>query len=501
MTSSSTSAAQELLQLAAMVASDPERFTPYFDDPDGFVQDILGKVLWPKQLAVLEAARDFKRVAVRSGHGVGKTFACACLIVWWLYARKGRVVTTAPTWESVEGVLWQEIHSIIRGARVPLPGDFLKTEIQIDPSWNAVGLSTNMPSAFQGRHHPRLLVVIDEAPGVSEQVHLEIATLATGDENRIVMIGNPTVTSGTFYEAFKHPELWKGLRLSCYDHPNVIEGKELVVGAVTRGWIEERRQMWGENHPFWASRVLGDFPKISARGVIPLGWVERSQNATKHKQAIEEAEASNEPKIGGLDVARYGDNKCVLTVRQGDAVLSVESWHHTTLMETCGRALVAIRERGLKSLVIDAAGLGAGVYDRLNEQNAPVFAYNGGHRAFTPAQFANRRSEMWWHLRARLEKERLWLPERGIDQLVSELVTPEYTLTSAGRLQVETKERLTERGEKSPDFADSLVLCFALDEDPEIALVEPPRGPHRDPALMLDWIQKDTPYGNLPLGF
>jgi hypothetical protein len=58
-----------------------------------------------------------------------------------------------------------------------------------------------------------------------------------------------------------------------------------------------------------------------------------------------------------------------------------------------------------------------------------------------------------------------------------------------------------ERGEKSPDFADSLVLCFALDEDPELALVEPPKGPGRDPTLMIEWAQKDTPYSNLPIGF
>ena len=491
---------ESLLAKAQEIQGDPRRFAKYYDDPEGFVHEVLGINLWQKQIDVLNAVANNNRIAVRSGHGTGKTFVTACTVLWWLYARQGVVVTTAPTWEHVSMVLWQEINGLAERALAPLPGKTLQTERVVETQWYAVGLSTNMPGAFQGRHHPRLLVVVDEAPGVSELIHLEISTLATGEQNCILMIGNPTTLSGTFYEAFKAPDIWTCLRINCLDHPNVVSGKEIIPGATTRGWVEERRRMWGEHHPFWYSRVLGDFPKISSKGVVPLGWCERAQNEELRLRALAEATEQRIPRVGGLDVARYGDNQCVLTIRRGDAIEFQEAWSHSSITETCGRAMLAIKDYDLKLLVIDAAGVGAGVFDRLLELRAPVQGYNGGHRAFTPGSFSNRRSEMWWALRTRLEKQRLWLPTNS-EKLVAELVTPEYELTSSGRIKVETKEALLERGIKSPDFADSLILCFSMDENPEADLV-PALGRHQDPWIREDFQrEEDHTFDQLGAGF
>ena len=490
----------DILAKAAEIQDDPHRFSMYADDPVGFVAEVLGVHLWDAQQDVLRAMVEGRRVAVRSGHGTGKTFVTACSVLWWLYAREGLVITTAPTWNHVEAVLWREINEIALRAPVKLPclGEF-QTERRVAKHWFALGLSTTTPSAFQGFHHPRLLVVVDEAPGVAEQVHLEISTLAVGEKNCILMIGNPTTTSGTFYEAFKHPDHWKCMRISCMDHPNVLQDKEVVPGAVTRGWIEEKKAQWGEAHPFWYSRVLGEFPKISNRGVIPLGWLERAQDEIKRKEALSEAESLKIPRVGGLDVARYGENQCVLTIRRGDAIERQEEWGNLSLMETVGRAVIAMEEYDLKALVIDAAGVGAGVYDRLVELRKNVYGYNGGHRAFTPGSFTNRRTEMWWAIRTRLEKQRLWLPP-NTEKLVGELVTPEYEINSSGRIKVQTKEDLLKDGKKSPDRADSLILCFAMDENPEAEL-EPKKGWGQDPMSYELIVGEDGDEGQFPEGF
>lgn len=480
-------------RLAAVLAAnaDPNSFAVYASDPAGFCRDVLGVALWAKQLDVLNATLDHRRVAVRSGHGVGKTYAVACLVLWWLYARQGLVVTTAPTKENVEDVLWRQIRDLLNNSRVPLTGEPFNAELRISPTWYAVGITTEKPEAFQGRHHPRLLVVIDEAPGVDERIHHAIASLATGAENRIVMIGNPYTTSGTFYEAFKHPDRWHTLRISCFDHPNLTTGVVSIQGAVDSAWVEERRAELGEHHPFWYAQVLGDFPRTSTRGVIPLGWVEDAINEEERARALETAETARIPRIAGLDVARYGENRCVLFVRRGDGIESVEFWQHVSLMETAGRSIQVMQERGVKTLVVDAAGLGAGVYDRVAEQGFNVVGYNGGHAAWNRSSFSNRRSEMWWHLRQRFEQKRLWLPKDGMEQLVGDLVAPEYTLTSTGRIKVETKENLLDRGIKSPDFADALVLCFALDDNPEAALAVKP-GAGQDPLTLIEIISAEA---------
>lgn len=492
---------QKILLLAQEEASNPYRFKPLENDPETFAREILGVDLWSRQVEIMEATLKHRRIAIRSGHGIGKTFTMAALTLWWLYARQGRVVTTAPTKENVEQVLWFEINEMAKNARVPLPGQSFLTERKVTDTWSAIGITAKEDDAFRGRHHPRLLVLVDEATGVSEAIHLAIASLATADENVIVMIGNPTSTSGTFFEAFRG-NVWHKIHVSCLDHPNVIADKQIIPGAVNRAWVEERRQLWGTNHPLWYSRVLGEFPKISTRGVIPLGWVERAQNEEKRQSALEEAKSARIPRVAGLDVARYGDNNCVLIIRRGDAIEDISSWHHTSLTETARRAEKAIDEWQLKTLVVDSAGIGAGVVDILMDKRLPVIAYNGGHRAFTPGFFSNRRSELWWHLRSRLEHQRLWLPPGYDTTLVRDLIAPEYNINQSGRLQVETKEKLLERGVPSPDWADALVECFAMDEDPEAFIQQGPDPRQQDTTTMFEPLDpEDDVFHNLPHGF
>lgn len=489
---------------AQEVAKDPYRFAEYADRPVDFQIEILGWTPWSKQAEVLEAVATHQRVAVKSGHGSGKTRDAAGVVIWWLYARQGLVVTTAPTKEHVEDVLWREINFLIQNSKVPLPGECTATRHKITDTWYADGITTNKPGAFQGRHHPRLLVVIDEAAGVEEAIHLEAGMLATGEKNCILMIGNPTTMSGTFHDAFHKFSTWRRIHISCLEHPNVVSGKEVIPGAVTRGWVEEQKLKWGEHHPLWYSRVLGEFPIISNKGVIPLVWVDRAHNEDKRQAALLEAATANIPRVAGLDVARYGENLCVCIIRRGDAVEFVESWSHMTLMETAGKAMKLIEDYGIKALIVDASGIGAGVADRLREQGAPVYDYNGGHRAFTPASFSNRRSELWWGLRTRLEKERIWLPRvldgRGYDQLEADLVAPEYNIQSSGRIQIETKEKLLDRGIKSPDYADALTMSFALDQDPLAIEPEIPSNTVVDRNEILV-TNDEQPFDQLPYGF
>lgn len=509
-----------LLAKAREVEGDPTRFTGYANDPVGFTRDVLGvKIIWGKLEEALLSVRDYRRVTIRSGHGVGKSFTMACIVLWWLYARVGRVITTASTWDQVEDVLWGEINDLAAKAKTPLPGIELQTERRIDNVWYAKGLSTNKPTAFQGRHHPRLLVVIDEAAGVEEPNHIQIATLATGGQNHIVMVGNPTEVSGTFYDSFKHPDIWHPIHISCFDHPNVIQGEELIPGAVTRAWIEERRVFWGPKHPLWYSRVLGEFPLFSDKGVIPLVWAERAQDVTRwtwdesgepipdpHGQtylehAHERALELKLKPIIALDVARYGQCKCVMGLRYGDAVASIDVWDHESTMETCGRVVKLWRATQASMVVVDESGVGGGVVDRLMEQNeVPVFGYNSGHRAFTPGQYSNRRSELWWLVRMRLERNRLFYPPTP--ELIRDLVAPTYEVKSSGRTQVETKEHLLERGIKSPDYADMLVMLFA-DSDPIAFEEELKHEPGEDPqAYEEEYGTRDpNPFPQLPAGF
>ena len=467
---------QEALAEAKKAATDPRRFEVYRDDPIGFIRDVFGIVPWnpdepdklgltPDQVAFIEAAFKHRRVTARSGHGTGKSFALALVVLAWLYARHGVVVTTATTWKQVEDVLWVEIGRLFRKARVPLPalpGHPLLTELKVEEGWFAIGKSTNDPTAFQGLHHPDLLVIIDEAPGVPNNIHEAIASLATGAKNHIVEVGNPVQSAGEFYEHHRRGN-WKRLHLNCLNHPNVLLGREVIPGAVTTEWVEEMKDRYGEDSPIFQSRVLGDFPTISASAVIPLPWAE---SATTTDRMADARKRATEGKVGitfAVDVARYGDNRNVLAVRHGDAIIALHDWAQVSTMETTGKIITYVREYEPTLILIDEVGVGGGVLDRLQEQGYPVIGFHSGRPASAKTLFANRRAEAWWRLREGLEKGQVALPYHDI--LIGDLTTPKYVLTSNGKILIESKEDMRRRGEQSPDFGDAVVMAFASDFD------------------------------------
>ncbi len=464
------------------VRNDPKRFTVYVDDPLGFSNDILGIPVWkpenpdvagltPDQVELLlTVAGGHRRVAVKAGHSVGKSFVLAILVLWWLYCRRGMVVTTAATWEQTERVLWREIATRHAAARVPLPGQLMQVELRLAPDWYAVGLNTKEAGAFRGRHHARLLVIMDEAPAIADTIHDEASSLATGENNVIVMVGNPLDSHGAFHRAFvKGP--WKRLHFSCLNHPNVLLGREIIPGAVTRSWVKEQADRYGEDSPLYASRVLGEFPAGGSFAVIPAGLVDKAMEETQYRAALAALEKRQtagqwvEPVVLACDVARYGVNRTVLIHRRGRVVTKIDHWSGLDTMMTVGLIVQAWRETEAQWVIVDEVGLGGPVVDRLLELEVPVVGFHSGRVASDKALYGNRRAEGWFRLRQLLEGGGLLLPEH--EDLRADLVEPRYQVNSAGKIMVEKKEDLRRRGVQSPDFADALVMSLAVpDDDP-----------------------------------
>ena len=150
--------------------------------------------------------------------------------------------------------------------------------------------------------------------------------------------------------------------------------------------------------------------------------------------------------------------------RQGDVVLGAETWHGNDTMQTTG----IIKNRGFKANV-DVIGVGAGVVDRLKEQEFPVNGINVGESAIDKEHFANLRAELYWNLRERFKNGEIDLTR--IDQIVydrlsGELTSVKFKYTSKGQIQLEAKKDMKKRLGRSPDLADALVLAFAPEPKP-----------------------------------
>lgn len=428
-------------------------------DPSRFVERVLGFTPWSTQQRILDSLRDHKRTAVRSCHGSGKTAIAARAVLWFLAAHpNSRVVTTAPTFTQVRDLLWREIAAGVAKAPPGFYGEVNQTRIEVSPSWFAVGLSTRTPEHFQGHHAENLLLVVDEASGVDEHIYEAAEGFLTAPGARVLLIGNPTATSGTFHRAF-HSEraLYQTFHISAYDTPNLTgESVPAPVAAslVSEEWVEEKRQQWGEDSPMFQVRVMGNFPTEADDQVIGIGQVERARER-------EDGDEFGTPVVVACDVARYGSDETVIVVRRGNRVRIARAYNGRSLMETAGNIIEVARaehdDRRPVRVVVDDTGLGGGVTDRLRELGYRAEAFNGGARANEPDLYPNRRSEAWFSFSSQVDNVDLDRDE----QLAADLVAPKYALDSAGRRVVEAKDKTKKRLGRSPDRADAVLMAFA----------------------------------------
>lgn len=185
----------------------------------------------------------------------------------------------------------------------------------------------------------------------------------------------------------------------------------------------------------------------------------------------------------GLDVARFGDDKCVLTIRRGRVLVEQRTWGKVDLASTAGRArqiVDAYRSRGmhLEQIAVDVIGLGAGVADMLREWfgDQIVADVNAASKRDDGENF-NMRAFMWAQMRDWVETAAM----PNDPDLRADLTGIRYTYRG-GLLLLESKDDMKKRGLKSPDRGDSLALTFAI-----------PGGarPQRRPAMVASY-EPDT---------
>lgn len=424
-------------------------------NPHDFVLQVFGVEpdLWQVQLMEDLAVHD--RIAVRSGHGVGKSAALSWTIFWWLMTRyPARVACTAPTSHQLSDILWGELakwHERMTPAFAGLYEIKQDSLVLKSKPKNCSALARTarkeQPEAFQGQHSDHMLFIVDEASGVDDIIFEVGAGALSTAGAKLIMVGNPTRTSGYFYDAFhKMREEWCTHKVSCMD-----------AKMVDQEFPKRMARQYGEDSNIYRVRVLGEFPTSEDSAVIPIGWLESAVN-----REIEEDPLADD--VWGVDVARFGDDESALVKRTGRIVHEIKTWKHKDIMQTTG----IIHNEWIKTPVskrpavinVDSIGLGAGVVDRLKELGLPVRGINVAELPSSNDQkFMRLRDELWW-------KGREWFMERECriledQRLVGELSGPTYDYTSSGKIQVESKSEMKKRGIPSPNVADAFLLTLA----------------------------------------
>jgi hypothetical protein len=448
---------------------------PYETDPAAWVRDRLGEHPWSRQVEILESVRDHPFTAVKSCHGVGKSFIASRAASWWLDSHppgSARVVTTAPTGDQVKAILWSEINGAAVKAEQrgnPFPGRVNQTEWMIGNQLVGLGRkpSDYNQHAFQGIHARYVLVVIDEACGVLQHFWTAALSIATGEHCRVLAIGNPDDPASHFAQVCASP-LWHLIKISAFDSPNFsgeAVPQALAEVLVSRSYEQTMAAEYGTGSPIYISKVLAEFPDDAEDGVVRLSKLRACclprDTAYTDEQLL--------PVELGVDVGAGGD-EAVIRERRG--IVVGREWRTRTRdsEELVDLIVDAINETGATRVKVDSIGVGWGIVGSLRrrrakkQHDAVIVGVNVGEAAIAPAKYLRLRSQIWWEVGRGLSESLAWdlsqLDEDDRDRLITQLTAPKYTHDAAGRIVVEKKEDTKARIGRSPDNADALLLAF-----------------------------------------
>lgn len=433
-----------------------KKVSEWASSPLLFVLEALRATPEPWQAEVLKSIEaGERRIAIRAGHGVGKSALESWLIIWFLlFKRPCKIPVTANSQDQLRDVVWAEVARWHR----ELP-TFIKDMIEVtservcikaDPEAAFAVARTarpEKPEALQGFHSPNLLFVLEEASGIEDIIFETAGGALTGANAMVIMAGNPTRAQGYFHRAFTiNRESWRCFHVPCS-----------ASSRVSPDYAKEIATEYGVDSNVYRVRVLGEFPTSEDDAVIPLGLIEAA--------VVRDVSPSEAGIVWGLDVARFGDDSTALVKRRGNMMIEPSrEWKKFDLMQTAGVISKEYMETPLdkrpSAINVDVIGMGGGVVDRLRELGLPVRGVNVGEAASTsPHLFMRLRDELWWKARDWFEGRSCTMPNDGA--LIGELVSPKYKLESSGKIKIESKDEMKKRGVKSPNRADAFCLTFA----------------------------------------
>lgn len=396
------------------------------------------------------------RIAVASGHGIGKSAAISMVLSWAMdTCDDTRVVVTANTEKQLITKTWPEVAKWKRMAltadwwQVPAMSVYSK-DAGHEKSWraDAIPWSENNTEAFAGLHNKgkRIVLIFDEASNIADKVW-EVAEGALTDEDTEIIwlaFGNPTRNTGRFRECFRRfRHLWVTRQ---------IDSRE--VEGTNKTYLGELVATHGEDSDIVKVRVRGQFPAQSVKQFISSADVDAAFG--RHYQ---DTAYSFAPVILTCDPAWEGDDAIVIGKRQGLRFDILASFPKNDNDVEVAAKLAELENLHNADAVFVDAGYGTGIVSAgkaMGRKHWRLVWFSG--ESPDPGCL-NLRAYMW-------KQGRDWLKEGGAippdQELYDDLIGPETVARLDGKIQLESKKDMKSRGLPSPNKADALMLSFAF---------------------------------------
>jgi hypothetical protein len=509
------------------------KYARYADDPVGFGKNVLGESYTDGVIEVMNSVVNNPVTVVRSANAVGKTHCAARIAWWWFNVHEFSQVymAAAPPFENLKKLLWGELMSIKRkhpGLFTPFKNKSMEIERYKEESFivgvpiPTTGSVEQREAKFSGKHAPHLLFIVDEGDAVPGEVFRGIDSCMTGGHARLLIMFNPRAQQGETYVK-EEKSLANVVHLSAFEHPNVITGRDIIPGAVTRNTVGRRINDWtrelmrgeerdescfdvpdfivgyeaqaqdGRTYPpiqpgvrkvteiAFYYMVLGVYPpqgefQLISSEHIDLARSRWDQYVSTHGRI---PPFGIQPRIGA-DLAEYGVDVNVACARYGNFVDEFRTWNGVDVDMSTRMLLEICRELDSGLLLVDGTGIGAACAPsvvrlgrekhrlelaamtvKVAERPSPVFTTEKG-------EFKLLRDRMWWMTREWLANENAMLPPDPM--LIEELKCPTYTVKD-GKIRVMDKDTMRKILKRSPDRAEALALTHVPFERAKIMRV------------------------------
>jgi len=484
------------------------------DDPDGFNAVVLERPdYWHRQVEICEAVTRYKTVVVPTGNSVGKSYLAAGLALWWLCTRPDSlVVATAPSQTLLGTVLFKEIRKAAARSRVDLEATVTESPkaspqtLSLDnPDYQILGIATRGVERFSGQHNPDLLVIVDEASGIEDEIW---EAIRSQNPAKLVLFGNPIRADGEFPRVYKRateeakdPSIPDHMRTVAITIPSTdspdIELDRSPRGLADRGFLHEAEQTYGRDSLWWLTHVEAKFPTEDFDGLLKPFWVDRLPSVSERCKELRAAyRGLNAPRMG-VDLGEgTGRDRTVAMIIDRFGILHVSTSNQVGIPEAAHWVAELSRQFSIRQehIAYDAGGRGKDLPRYLDQHGiTEAVPYHGSGKGGQRAK--NKRSAVAWRLRQRLDPERpepqviieppdWWKPSpfspafpqpaRQIQPpfglpderswwpgLAEELKALRYEMDGV-KVALETKEDMAKRLGRSPDLVDALLMAISL---------------------------------------
>lgn len=515
-----------------------QRRKTYRTRPELWAWDMLEIEFWSGQIEISDSVVQNKNTMVAAGHGVGKSLEVSVLACWWIDTHplgEAMVLSTAPSTSQVRNVIWREMQNLHRKSRqrhdqynynkkrglstAGLPDHALPGRITTQATWKTddgipIGFGRTPPrgregDTFQGLHG-NVFAIADEAVGVSEDMIQTLANNTSNENDRRLLIANPTNVMSHMGQIWHDPQkskAWKRITISVLDSPMFTEEwkslrPETIKNLTDKSYVEDKKLEYGEDSANYKSRVLGQWATDSGMILFPDEVLEVG------KETMVVPDEGDEVHLG-FDVARSekGDHSFVYAARHG-WVYEVGKWEmtedgfdwveHETPVRTNKRGIQVrfldtwrglpffplhdargrrtseganervhslMHEMGATQLRIDADGMGSLMVDAMIDiyrDEYEIFEVRSNDPSPNRNAWYNNRAFQYSELARRMRQGEIDIdPEDS--KLLEQLGGIEYKIANgfAESILIEKKSEMRKKGVKSPDAADAAWYAVA----------------------------------------